>query len=394
MELSDRLRVATITFAASYELADMRVTLIIFSLGGGGAQRVISNMANYWAKHNWAVTLVTYGDGSASDAYELHPAVAYRQLGIKGRSGNPIEAIVRNLKRLLIIRKAIKNTDPRAVISFLDKINVRTILSCLGLGCPVIVSERVDPAHHSIGRVWSILRRLSYRYATRIVTQTAAAMRYFPESIQQKGRVIPNPLAIPKECRVATYCLRRKIVMGMGRLTHQKGFDLLLRAFSIASSRHLEWSLAIWGEGDARGELESLCDELGLQGRVKFAGWTDEPLEEMRRAGIFVLSSRYEGFPNVLCEAMACALPVVSFDCPSGPSQIIRDGMDGVLVPPGDVHALASVMDRLMEHQSVRARLGANAVDVVERFGMERVMEMWESVVSDAIVSRRGKAGK
>ena len=108
----------------------------------------------------------------------------------------------------------------------------------------------------------------------------------------------------------------------------------------------------------------------------------------MLRAALFVLPSRYEGIPNVLCEAMACGLPVVSFDRPSGPNQIIRDGVDGILVPPDGVHALAAAMDRLTEDQSVRASLGSHAADVVRCFGVDRVMSMWNAVVRDAIQSR------
>ena len=371
----------------------MRVTLVIFSLAGGGAQRVLSSMANYWAVKGWQITLLTYDDGHKATCYGLHPAVMHRPLGIESRSKNLVHGMASNLKRLSVLRRAIKMSNPHVVISFLDRINVRAILAGLGLDFPVIVSERIDPAHHSIGMVWSTLRRWSYRYARCIVAQTSDALGYFSPAIRLRGRVIPNPLSSPPDCGNIDARKRAKTVMGMGRLTHQKGFDLLLRAFSDIAPKHNEWSLVIWGEGDLRVELEVLRDELGLQGRVSFSGWTGAPFKEMRRAGLFVLSSRYEGFPNVLCEAMACGLPVVSFDCPSGPSEIIRDGVDGILVPPDDVQALATVMDRLMEDHSERTRLAIHAPDVITRFGVEKVMGMWEAVLYDAIELQQGKAG-
>ena len=352
---------------------------------------MMSSMANYWAENGWEITLLTYDDGAEGTAYDLHPAVMHRPLSIEGRSRNLVQGVASNLNRLSVLRRAIKMSNPHVVISFLDRINVRAILACVGVGCPVIVSERIDPAHHSIGLVWSILRRWSYRYAACLVAQTSDALCYFSDAVREKGCVIPNPLALPAYRDRANAYNRDKTVIGMGRLTHQKGFDLLLQAFSVIALKHHDWSLVIWGEGDLRGELEGLRDELGLHGRVSFSGWTGAPFEEMRRAGLFVLSSRYEGFPNVLCEAMACGLPVVSFDCPSGPSQIIRDGVDGILVPPDDVHALASVMDHLMEDHSERARLATHAVDVGARFGVEKVMGMWEAVLYDAIELRQSK---
>ena len=363
----------------------MRITLVIFSLGGGGAERVMSIMANHWVAKGWQITLFTYDDGSEPPAYGLDPAVIHRPLDLKGGSTNPIRAVASNLKRLFVLRRAIRESAPEVVISFLDVVNVRTILAGIGLGVPVIVSEHIDPAQHRIGVVWRVLRRVSYRYAASVIALTTDALGYFSAAVRRKGYVIPNPIALPVESNRTGVVKRDRTIVGMGRLTYQKGFERLLHAFSFIARKHPEWSLIIWGEGAGRAALEILRDELGLQGRVSFPGWTGEPFMEMRRAGLFVLSSRYEGFGMVLGEAMACGAPVVSFDCASGPSEIIRDGVDGVLVPPGDVRALATVMDRLLADESERDRLGGRAVEVVSRFDKEKVMGMWEAVVYEAV---------
>ena len=175
--------------------------------------------------------------------------------------------------------------------------------------------------------------------------------------------------------------------MAMGRLAPEKGFDRLIAAFSMVAANHPGWSLTIWGEGNDRQELERLRDRLELQERVALPGWTPDPFTEMREAGLFVMSSRYEGFPNVLCEAMACGVPVLSFDCP-GPRHIVRDGIDGILVPSGDVNKLAEAMDRLMADQAERERLAANGLEVTKRFGKDKVMGMWERLLASCTSAR------
>ena len=341
-------------------------------------------MANHWAGKGWRVTLLTYDDGSEEPAYQVDAAVIRRPLGIEGKSRNLFRACATNLRRIFVIRRAIKESDPEVVLSFLERVNVRTIIACWGFSVPVIVSERIDPAHHRVGLIWHVLRRITYRRASCVVAQTERALLYFSRAIQRKGCVVPNPVSrLVWDHRVGS-CKRARVVVAMGRLAHQKGFDQLLRAFSMVAARHPSWSLVIWGEGSGRRELEALRDHLGLQGRASLPGWTAEPFREMGRSALFVLSSRYEGFAMVLLEAMACGLPVVSFDCPSGPREIVRHGIDGVLVPPGDVCALAAAIDRVLGDDAERTRFGARAVEVSARFGEDRVMGMWEAVLHGA----------
>lgn len=364
----------------------MRLTLVISNLASGGAQRVMTIMANAWACKGWQITLLTLDDGLEPPFYDLHPAVMYRPLGLSGTSSTPMRGVLNNLKRLWVLRQAIIQDLPHVVISFMDKPNVLTMLATLRLGLPVIISERIDPAHHPIGKEWGLLRRWTYPHCSCLVIQSHAALSYFSAKVRRRARVIPNPVMLPDSNETSPkYACRTKAktVIAMGRLREQKGFDLLLKAFARVAPKHPEWSLVIWGEGRLRPPLERLRDEQGLQGRVCFPGLTQHPLEEMQRADLFILSSRYEGFPNALCEAMACGLGVISFDCPSGPREIITDGVDGVLVPPEDVAALATAMDRLMSDNQERERLAAHARGVTERFAIQHVMEMWEELVEE-----------
>jgi GalNAc-alpha-(1->4)-GalNAc-alpha-(1->3)-diNAcBac-PP-undecaprenol alpha-1,4-N-acetyl-D-galactosaminyltransferase len=205
--------------------------------------------------------------------------------------------------------------------------------------------------------------------------------------VGERGFVIPNPVLAPDSARAGHAPPRRAeggTITAMGRLAYEKGFDLLLYAFASVAARHPAWRLQIFGEGPLLSELEALARHLGLSERVSLPGFEKRPTEALRQSDLFVLPSRSEGFGNALSEAMACGLPVVSFDCPSGPRYIIRDGVDGVLVPPKDVPALAAALDRLMRDGAERARLAANAPDVLERFGVEKVMGMWERLVTSA----------
>jgi GalNAc-alpha-(1->4)-GalNAc-alpha-(1->3)-diNAcBac-PP-undecaprenol alpha-1,4-N-acetyl-D-galactosaminyltransferase len=364
----------------------MRITFVIYSLCAGGAERVMSRMANYWAGKGWPITILTLKDGSEPPFYELHPAVSYCPLGIAENSGNLVKAIYNNLRRMYVLRHAIKNSQPEIVISFMDQTNILTLQSTLGLNVPIVVSEHIDPYNGNCGWIWNQLRQLLYPRAARVIVLTERALSYFSERVRPHCQVIPNPVAIPgigHEFNGRDGASPAKIILAMGRLDRQKGFDSLLEAFSRIAPAWPEWSLEIWGEGPERPALERLIAQKELVGRVRLPGSTRQPFEKMQHAGLFVMSSRYEGFPNVLGEAMACCLPVISFDCPTGPREIIRDGIDGILVPPGNISALTGAMDRLLANEVERKRLAQNASAVLERFALEKIMDIWEEMLQE-----------
>ncbi len=369
----------------------MRIALVISTFDIGGAQRVMSLMANYWAAQRHDVILVSLSPQS-EDWFELHPLVKRVSLNLLSASAHLGHALFQNAMRVLRLRGELKNSSPDVVISFMDTTNVLTILASRGLGVPVIISERNDPYRHSMGSAWNILRSFLYRHADALVIQSAA-LRGWAGQIAGGGRVhiIPNPINPVQTNSVKQARCRGSVhtVVAMGRLVRQKGFDLLIKAFARCGRRHPEWRLVVLGEGEERSNLESLIVGMGLEDRVQLAGKVPCPSQTLGQADLFVLSSRFEGFPNALIEAMANKLAVISTDCPNGPRDIVRDGVDGLLVPPEDINALAEGMDRLMADSGERQRLGDSAVEVLERFSIGKIMGMWDELV---VHTSRGRA--
>ena len=365
----------------------MRLTLIISSLSAGGAERVVTLMANYWADKGRSITLLTFDDGTLPPFYALDARVHHRALAIASDSTHTLAALWSNLRRVRRLRSAIRASRPDGVISFLDRVNILTLLATRGLKIPVVVMEQAHPGSYPIGRAWERLRNWTYPRAERVVAVTARALDYFSPRIKARACVIPNPAVSDGEANEppSDQFLTRPSVIAVGRLIQLKGHDLLLQAFSQLKDRHSTWTLTILGEGPSRAQLESLRHQLGIADRVHLPGSVQSPYSFLRQADLFVMTSRFEGFPLALCEAMACGLAVISTDCPSGPREIIRDGVDGILVPNEDVEALAEAMGRLMSDEEERRRLGLRAREVTERFGLKKVMAMWEELLGQLV---------
>ena len=368
----------------------MRLTLVIPALSSGGAERVMATLANAWAKRGWAVTLLTFDDGRRPPFYPLDPAIVQRPLDLEGVSPTPIHGLVNNLRRWRTVRRAVVASRPDAVVSFMDQTNVLVLLATRGLRLPVVVAEHNDPAQQPVGPVWERLRLALYPRAATVVMLSATAAAFFPSAIRRRVRVVPNPVVLDQDPGGAEAETNSdaegggQTLVAVGRLSEQKGFDLLLDAFSVIAPKHQGWRLDIWGEGPLRPDLERQRDALGLGERVGLPGTSDRLHRRLAEADLFVLSSRYEGFPMALCEAMASGLPVIAYDCPSGPREIVRPGIDGVLVPATDVPALAAALDRLMGDPAERRRLAQRAPEVMDRFGLETVLGMWDDVLREA----------
>jgi GalNAc-alpha-(1->4)-GalNAc-alpha-(1->3)-diNAcBac-PP-undecaprenol alpha-1,4-N-acetyl-D-galactosaminyltransferase len=359
----------------------MKVTLVIYALEGGGAERVMSIVANYWATHGWDVTLIILADATKPAFYQLAPQIELKHLGIIGDSPNVLTLLRTGWQRIEILRTAIIASQPDAVISFLNTVNVLTLIACRNSNIPTIVSEHIYPEFSEVNQGWQLLMKWTYRWADRVTLLTQNALPFYPASRGYRSIVIPNPVLIPESDISTTPLIHTPSLIAMGRLHPQKGFDLLLVAFAKIHAKYPDWHLTILGEGQMRSELEALRAQLGLVECVHLLGSVKNVNAHLRQADLFVMPSRFEGFPMALCEAMACGLPVLAADCLSGPREIVRDGIDGILVPPEDVDALAAGLDALMSDPLRRQQLAQAAPQVLNRFGLERIMGLWTEAI-------------
>lgn len=358
------------------------LVLIIPTMSAGGAERVMSILANGLVARGWPVTLLTVSGEEQPSFYPLRDEIRRRHCDLSAPYGAKWKIFSELRERSGKLREILKEENAGATLAFMDTANVLSLLATRGTKIPSIVSVRCHPNYVPVPKGWGELSRLTFRRAATVVCQTPDVVEVYPPAVQKRCVVISNPVRPPKPVAGVT---REKMILGMGRLDVQKGFDMLIQAFSQVAAKHPDWHVEIFGKGGERDSLQALIDELGLGERVKLAGLTSQPENEMARAGIFALSSRFEGFPNVLCEAMAQGCPSVSFDCPSGPSVIIRHEKDGLLVPRDDVAGLASALDRMMADAALRDRVGAEAKTVADRFSEPQILNEWEQVIQRAV---------
>jgi GalNAc-alpha-(1->4)-GalNAc-alpha-(1->3)-diNAcBac-PP-undecaprenol alpha-1,4-N-acetyl-D-galactosaminyltransferase len=363
-----------------------RLTIVIHSLTGGGSEHAAAAMASHWAEAGGDVGLLTL-DSIENDRIEVSTKVKRVGLGVMGDSNGIWAAIKANRWRVQTLRDALVNSAPDRVISLTDRTNVLTLLAARGTNIPIVVSERVDVRHHRIGRVWEWLRKRTYPRTCAIVVQTegiASAVQSFVRSVPI--HVIPNSVVqVPNEIANQTLDLSsaRNWFVAVGRLVDQKGFDRLIAAFADVSPACPDWNLVIVGDGPERTRLSDTISQHGLEDRVLLPGWIESPWPSFPESSVAVLPSRYEGFPNVLLEAMSRGLAPIAFNCESGPSEIIRPNVDGLLVDEGDIAGLSAAMQSLANDSALRASLAASATSVNDRFSPERVFAQWETVLSD-----------
>ncbi len=356
-----------------------KITFIVSDLGSGGAQRVLTTIANSWATQGRSVCVITLADANR-DFFPLHPSITRRIVGGIHDSKYPWEAIWMNLRRMILLRRCLRETQSSFVVSFVGTTNIITLLATLGLGIRVVISERNDPARQSLGRVWDFLRWTMYRFADRVTANSKGVLKTLETFVpSHKLAYVPNPLSIPEQNEAMP--IHPPTILAVGRLYPQKGYDILLPAFARAASNFPEWRLNILGEGPLKETLARQTEELTIQNRVNWLGRSENPFYHYRSSDIFVLSSRHEGMPNSMLEAMACEMPIIVTDASPGPLEYIEHEQTGLVVPAENIQSLADALQRLMKDPHLRLRLGQKARERVSDCELSHVLQIWERVL-------------
>ena len=349
----------------------MKIMFIIPRMVGGGAERVISVLANEFVNRKIGVKILMT---SGSDmAYKLDDRIEVIQIG--ERSGG---SLWKRIIRIIRMRKVFRNNPGDILVAFEPTTACFACLAKMGLKRKLVSSERNDPKSFENGKI----REYAYRHSDKVVFQTKDAMQYFSEDIQKKGIIIANPIT---ENLPEVYTGKRKhTVVAAGRLVEQKNHVNLFYAFRDFLHHYPDYVLHLYGQGELEQDLRELAEKLNIKESVIFEGFHENILNEIKDAGMYVLSSDYEGISNSLLEAMGMGMPVISTDCPSGGSKMcIQNGVNGILVPVAQSGALAAAMEKIASSEDFATQIGKEATKVRDRFSMQNIVEQWIELLTE-----------
>ncbi len=360
-----------------------RIVFHLNCLERGGAERVVATLSGQFAEHGYEVYIATEWQGA--DEYEIHPQVKRVHVGLD-RKQEQQGRIQKFVDRILNLRRFLKKVKPDIVIAFARKANYRALTATIGMKLPVLISVRINPIGYY--DFWSdkIQIPLLFRRAAGCVFQTPQQRDFFPKYVRKNSRIILNPIderfignEIPEK--------RENVVVHSGRLVDFKNQCLLVQAFEMVHQVHPDYMLRIYGPDSFDGtkqKLEDLIGRLHAEEYIQLMGSSSALERDMRCAALAAYASDYEGMPNVVLEAMALGLPVVSTDCPpGGPRMVIQHEQNGLLVPVGDRNTLATAINRLIEDRKLAERLGRNAAKIGRMASPERIFEEWRDYMEE-----------
>ena len=341
----------------------MKIIFVLPDMPGGGTERVVALLSGELLNRGYQVAILLFAGKRV--AYPLDKRV---EIHISGQAsgGNPLL----QLKRLHDMRRFFQKNRNCYIFAFSAMGAVFSVLSAVGIPHRMLVSERNDPSRYEHQRI----RNWAYGKAEKVILQTEDTKLRFPVKLQKKAAVIPNPIAadMPEPFEGE----RKKKIVSAARLQPQKNQKMLIQAFAELIKEFPAYELHLLGEGALEKELKSQVEQLGIQDKVFFRGFSIKAKEEIRESAMFVLSSDYEGISNSMIEALAMGVPVISTDCPVGGSRVyIENNISGILTPVGDAAALKNAMVRIAGDKEFAQRLSVNARKVREDYSLSNITD-------------------
>lgn len=364
----------------------MKIAFLFGSMSRGGAERVIASLANTYCAREDEIAIISIDNSDSG--YPLDPRVQHIRLDLAGKSKNKLQGIWRSIRIISALRKLIQQKQFDAVVTFeLRQAIFLQYAFPFGRKFKIITSERANPQMRKLGKLekWQYDQMLTN--VDGFIFQTERVSMCYPERLREIGTVIPNgvfPEILPET--IPEYETRRhKDICTVGRLTQQKGYDILLEAFVKFRKTHPEHHLHIYGKGILQEKIEKQIAELGLCDHVTLHGSVPDVMFQVADMGMFALPSRFEGMPNALMEAMACGLPCIAADCDFGPGELIRDQENGILVPVEDVEKLALAMAEVADNKDLAEKLSRKAQEIRKTHNGERIAAMYHRYIADVV---------
>ena len=352
----------------------MKVLFYISTIRGGGAARVMVNIANGIAEKGYDVVFVT----NFPDSHEYELSGKIKRFSIE-QTENKGNVLAKNISRIKALKKILKEENPDVSVAFMRENNFRLLYAAKGLPTKTVVSVRNDPAKEYSSKFSKRLANSLYKRADGIVFQTEDAKLAFPVEIQNKSRVILNQV---DERFFNENTAPGKYLTACGRLSNQKNYPMMLKAFAEVLKEYPDEILRIYGEGNLKDDLAELAGELGVKESVSFMGFSTQMKEAYSEAKVLLMTSNYEGLPNVLLEAMASSVPVLSTDCPcGGPKMIIKDGENGYLAKVGDEKDFAEKLKLVLSDENRLAEMREGAFRSAQAYRPERILEDWTGML-------------
>lgn len=353
----------------------MKILFTITSLNSG-AERVLTTLANVLCERHEVIIIKSDDD---EPFYSLDDKVVLESLCMNKINSSIIKKLSHNFNIVKVMRKSIRKHKPDIVISFMDGTNIYTILATRFLDTKLIISERINYEYLK-SKPWRIIRRLVYPFTDGMVVLSKYDFDKY--SYVNDKKIIFNPLFVGNSKIDLTQ--KENIILSVGRLVDDKGFDLLLNALSLIDTKLLNnWKVLIVGDGVRKEDLVRLSKNLGLDEKVEFLGKRKDIEELYKRSSIFVSTSRAEGFPNALSEALSFGCACVATDCLTGPSELIEDGRNGILVEVDDKHEVVKKLSLLIEEEALRDEISNNAKASSKRYELNSIVNKWEEYLDE-----------